>query len=416
MHLTAKNPGRPDRVAGELAEAAALGVQAGLAAAVGYLVALSVVARGPRDQDTTAPINRELPRLVVLIPAHDEEAEIEATLRALARCGYAGPSPRSIVIADNCTDRTAAVAAAAGAEVWERQDDRRRGKGHALGWALELLAEDPTGFDAVVLLDADCRPSENFLEIIGRRLVGGARALQVDYVVANAGASDTAALRYAGFALANTVRPLGKQRLGLSCGLTGTGMAFSSGVIESTGWSATGLAEDGEFHLRLVLDGERVDFASDASVRSDMPVTAHGATSQQERWEQGRLHLARDWAPRLIAEGIRRRDPVRLHAGLECLLPPHSLIAAGSFGSLGVAVAARSPRLASLALLTLGGQAAVVLGGLRIAEAPPEVYRALPRAPLLVGWKLLLYGRLLSGRGPLDWVRTERASSTTTSA
>jgi len=80
--------------------------------------------------------------LAVLIPAHDEEAQLAATIRSLQDTEYDPDRRRVIVIADNCTDRTAAVARAAGAEVWERSDTLHRGKGHALAWAFARVLED----------------------------------------------------------------------------------------------------------------------------------------------------------------------------------------------------------------------------------------------------------------------------------
>jgi 1,2-diacylglycerol 3-beta-glucosyltransferase len=260
----------------------------------------------------------------------------------------------------------------------------------------------------VVMLDADCAVSRNMLAAIDTRLRAGARAVQVGYTVGNPAASHAAALRYAGFALMNVVRPLGKQRLGLSCGLFGTGMAFSRGLLDSQPWSAMGLVEDGEYHMRLVQAGERVEFVGEARVSSAMPVTLAKSSDQQARWEQGKLQLIGRWSPRLLGAGILRGDPVRIHAGLEHLVPPQSLMAAGSVGSILAGTALRSRRLRLLALGTLGVHFALVLAGLWLVRAPTSVYRALLAAPALIAGKLALYARLLSGRGPKAWIRTAR--------
>jgi len=110
-------------------------------------------------------------RLAVLIPAHDEEGGIEATVRALR--SELAPGDRILVVADNCSDRTAAVAAAAGAEVVERRDAERRGKGHALNRA--VAAAD---CDVLVLSDANNFYSPDSIRRLVARLrepgVGGA--------------------------------------------------------------------------------------------------------------------------------------------------------------------------------------------------------------------------------------------------
>src|SRR5205823_13036076 len=61
----------------------------------------------------------------VLIPAHDEETTLPATLRSLAVLDYPPALARVRVVADNCTDGTAAVARAAGAACVVRNDRAR---------------------------------------------------------------------------------------------------------------------------------------------------------------------------------------------------------------------------------------------------------------------------------------------------
>jgi hypothetical protein len=382
-----------------------------------YLLGLLLAARSARRR--TAPAAAAPGRnlgLAVLVPAHDEEAGIATTLAALTGAEYPEAERRIVVIADNCSDRTADVAAAAGAEVWERTDPGRRGKGHALAWALERLLALEDRFDGVVFVDADCIVSANLLAAVDGRLRGGARALQVDYVAGNPEDSSASALRFAAFAVGDTVRFLGKERLGLSCGLVGTGMAFTKDLLERNPWTATGLVEDGEFHMRLVLAGERVEFVPEAQVSQAVPTSLKASSSQQARWEMGKLQLIRRWSGRLVLAGLAKRDPLRLHAGLECLVPPQSMIAIGSLGSALAGLLLGSRRLLALSLLTAAAQATFVLAGLRLVRAPTYVYRALLSTPALVASKVGLYGRLLSGRGPTAWVRTEREPAQTASS
>jgi len=313
------------------------------------------------------------------------------------------------VVADHCTDRTAAIARAAGACVLERTEGAR-GKGAALDWALGRLARWPD-FDVLLVLDADCIPSENVLEAVERRMRGGVRVVQVDYVVANAGASNVAALRDAAFLLMNTVRPMGKDALGLSAGLRGTGMAFQRVVAERYGWRTSTLAEDHEQHCRLVSGGERVSFAAEASVRSPMPTSLRAGRSQQLRWESARWPLLRRWAPRLLAGALRHRDAVRADAALEMLIPPQSLLAFTNVALLAAATAFDERAARRLAALSLLCQAAFVLGGLRVARAGPATYRALACAPLLVAEKLALAVRLATGGAPRSFERTPRTTA-----
>lgn len=385
---------------------------------ISYLLTLLMAARGSSPVSSESPTDRDNDsfRLIVLIPAHNEQSGIRATLDSLAMCDYPSYARRIIVIADNCTDSTANCVREAGVEVWEREDLARRGKGFALAWALEKLPAENSVFDAVVVVDADCTVSPNILSAISRRLRSGTSALQVDYRVANAAASHAAALRFGGFALMNNVRFLGKQQLGMSCGLVGTGMAFTKDLLTRQPWTATGLIEDAEYHMRLVQTGERTEFVGDAWVSSATPTSLRGSSDQQARWEQGKLHLIRHWCPRLLYAGIVKRDVVRVHAGLEWLVPPQSLIAAGSVVSAFAGVLLGSRRLVLLSLSTLVSQLTFVLAGLRLVGAPAQVYRSLLIAPALIVRKVALYVKLLGGRGPTSWVRTEREATSPTAA
>src|SRR4029079_5002936 len=82
------------------------------------LVVQVVAARGAR---VPIPVEVRRPSVAVLMPAHDEAGGIAEASAALWPQLIAGD--RLLVVADNCGDSTAAIAAARGAEVSERHDD-----------------------------------------------------------------------------------------------------------------------------------------------------------------------------------------------------------------------------------------------------------------------------------------------------
>jgi Glycosyltransferase like family 2 len=383
-----------------------VGCGAGAALLAGYSNLLLLAGRRSRREDRRAAGSP--PTLAFLVPAHDEEATIAPTLEALAAVDYPGDRLRTLVIADNCTDRTAALARSLGAAVLEREDSDRRGKGYALALGISTLLADSAPPDAVVVIDADCRVTPDLPTSLARELESGARAVQAPYVVANPCASRYSALRYAAFTAVNRARPLGRTRLGLSAGLLGTGMAFSRELLTERPWNAFGLAEDAEYHLSLVEAGERVVFAAGGAVESAMPTTFETASSQQARWEGGRWALIRGRLPGLLRGALRRRDPVAAGAALDLLTPPLSMTVGGSGLVLAAAVLARNRPAARLAALALIGQTVYVGGSVRQAGAPACVYRALLSAPLLFLWELKVVGRVLGRRGPDQWVRTTR--------
>ncbi len=385
---------------------AASACQSWLAASTGYLLAL--LAAGARYTDPPRPGRGAPPHLAVLVPAHDEERGVAEAVHALVGQEYPADQLDVIVIADNCTDDTAGVAAAAGATVWERRDLSARGKGQALGWALARLRAAVRRPEAVLVVDADCIASPNLCTVVAEELADpAARAIQVRYDVSNPDASPTAALRAAGFILKHVIRSRGRARLGLSCGLFGSGMAFRTSLFDEVRWP-TSVTEDTELHLELIQRGVVVRYAERAAVRSAMPTTAAAAVEQQLRWESGNAQLAGAHLLGLMSRGAATGDLQLLAAAAELLAPSQSMLAAGSVGLGTVSALVGRRRTAALAALTLASQATYVLGGLLAAGAPPASLRALAHAPGFALARLRILGRVASGRRAETWVRTTR--------
>jgi cellulose synthase/poly-beta-1,6-N-acetylglucosamine synthase-like glycosyltransferase len=192
------------------------------------------------------------PSCAILIPAHDEEGGIAATVRnVLDQCSS---GDRVLVIADNCTDGTAEVARAAGAEVAERTDPERRGKGFALDHGLSELSASPP--PVVVVVDADCTLGAGSLDALVRQAAETGRPAQGIYLIGTGKEADPRR-RLSAFAvlLKNQIRPLGLHRLGFPCLLTGTGMAFPWTVIRAAHLGTGNIVEDMKLGVDLALAG-----------------------------------------------------------------------------------------------------------------------------------------------------------------
>ncbi len=126
---------------------------------------MAVVERAPTLVGATAgdhPRSVPLPaRIIALIPAHNEEDGIAATVRSLL--GQTRPVERVVVMADNCTDRTVEVARAAGAEVHETVENRAK-KAGAINQGLDTYMAELADDDFVVCMDADGALEPDFLE------------------------------------------------------------------------------------------------------------------------------------------------------------------------------------------------------------------------------------------------------------
>lgn len=390
-------------------------VQSIWAILTGYLIFLTVNAlRAPRRTKLAdAPRNRFL----FLIPAHNEEKLIASAVENLAQLDYPPALYEIHVIADNCTDQTAQLARSAGAMVHERFNEIERGKGYALQWALHEIWNAQTPHDAMVILDADSIVSPNFARVMDARLTNGERVIQAYYAVRNPGESSGASLRYAALAVLHFVRPQGRMAMGWSAGLKGNGMVFAADVLRQHTWSAS-LTEDIEFHMELLLGGQRVTFAPDAVVEAEMPGTLAGAQTQNVRWERGRLEMAKRYVPQLLSAGVKRKNFMYWDAAMEHLIPPFSILAGVSALLFGAQVGLkwcerRSHKHTSNAGITLAtssilNQVVYLFAGLWLVRAPRQIYIALLGAPLFIVWKIWLYVRVLMGRDKQGWVRTAR--------
>ena len=86
---------------------------------------------------------------------------------------------RIIVIADNCSDKTAELARQAGAEVWERSHQTRRTKGYAPPWAIDRLVEEHAVLDAFCIFDADNLVERTFLACMNDCIEAGESVVQI---------------------------------------------------------------------------------------------------------------------------------------------------------------------------------------------------------------------------------------------
>jgi cellulose synthase/poly-beta-1,6-N-acetylglucosamine synthase-like glycosyltransferase len=333
-------------------------------------------------------------KVAVLIPAHDEQRTIEVTIASVAR---AAPDVAVHVVADNCSDRTAEIAAAAGACAHVRDDPTRTGKAAALNWLVrEVLAEDRAS-EAFVVVDADTRVEPGFFAALRGRLERGASAVQGANLVESDSGRPLALLRIVAFHLRCELRPLAYERLGASAGLYGNGMCFTRDVLERFGWNERSLIEDHELHVRMVNAGLRVDFARGAVTRSLMPSTFQGAAGQAVRWESGSVaHFVEGL--RLIASGVIRRRITRLVAGLEVVIPPLSLLVAGGLAAALLGIASGDMRLSVLGAVALIACAAYVARGVALAGIGGRDLASFALwVPAFVIWKLGIIVRAAAG-------------------
>jgi len=405
----------------------------------------------------------------VVIPAHDEALSIGRTLSALLP--ELEGQDRVLVVADNCTDATAAVAAGLrgcentprllrtaldaadcvapttisghvdsatlpdivaitpcppcpgppslrrevfsqplSAEVLERKDPDRRGKGFALDFALNHLRQAPP--EVVVFLDADCELTPGSLEELAQVAQSRGRPAQAHYRMRQDGGLDRPGV--AGFAwrLRGLVRPMGLAALGMPCQLYGTGMALPWAVLERLSLASGHIVEDMKLTLDLVDEGALPLFCADACVISAFPATEEAAAGQRRRWEHGHIATILGHGLPALWRSLRKGDPRRLALALDVCVPPLSLfLMLLALATLLTLPAVLFFDLGQEALALLGLSWGLTLTGLSLAwfrfgrDLIPA--RRLFLMPVYVASKLLLYLEFFTRRQK-EWNRADR--------
>jgi cellulose synthase/poly-beta-1,6-N-acetylglucosamine synthase-like glycosyltransferase len=354
------------------------------------------------------PLLRSAPtrsfRIAIVVPAHDEHEHIERCIHSLLRSARSPVGLAVVVVADNCADDTAALARKAGARVLERNSVAERGKGYALDFAFKtLLAE---GFDGFIVIDADSEVDPNLVATFTRSFASGAEAIQCAYLVNNPESSLRARLMNTALLAFNSLRPRGRDRLGLSAGILGNGFGLSRETLLAVPYEAGSVVEDLEYHLKLVKAGRTVWFADETTVRADMPAGGRGARTQRARWEGGRLQMLRRFAPGLTRDLLRGETRL-FEPLLDLLLQPLAFHGLLLLVTLAVPFfPTRVYAVLALGVMGLHVLAAIFLGGGGIRDVA-----ALAVTPFYVLWKLALLPKVfLSARDATEWVRTERAA------
>ena len=391
---------------------------AGLLSIPVFVLLLEVIAALPSPKEKsfeTANLEtQEQPQksATVIVPAHNESEGILPTIEDILP--QLSKLDRLLVVADNCSDDTAKIAAAAGAEVIERNDLEKVGKGYALDWGLSHLAANPPDF--VIFIDADCRIQSDMIGRLKDVCIKRHRPIQACFLMT---APEDLSIdhRVAEFAwkVKNWVRPLGLRFLNCPIQLMGTGMIFPWDVIRSVSTASGNLVEDLKLGLDLAAIGKAPEFYPFVIGASYFPKTFKGVYSQRQRWEHGHIGMILKTAPRMLLLALKQFNVDLLVLTLDLAVPPLSLLAilivvvfflSACAAALGFSSTALVISVANLLLYVV----AVFLAWLKFGQS------ILPgRSFMLIGSYLLgkfrLYGQILSGNTVAKWVRTDRDKS-----
>ena len=254
-------------------------------------------------------------KFMAILPAHNEEFVIKNLIESLKVQNYPKELYDIYVIADNCTDNTAAIAKEAGAIVYKRFDEANKTKGHALQWFLKQKIEENADYDAFCIFDADNIVDKDFIKNMNKKLCQGEEVVQGYRDIKN----PTDTWVSAGYAIfywmMNRFYHLARYNLGLSPLINGTGFMVKFDVVKPNGWQTVTLTEDIEFSLINIAKGKKLGWATDAVVYDEQPTTFMQSWSQRSRWTVGHLQCMKHYTGDL-AKGVTKYKTLMNFDGL----------------------------------------------------------------------------------------------------
>jgi hypothetical protein len=369
----------------------------GVAAAAqhGLLAVAALAYREPRPQRVPPT------RFLVVVPAHNEEAVLGGTLAAIARDLRA--RDQVLVVADRCSDATAAIARDHGAQVVERALDEPPGRAQArqAGVRAALALQ----WDALVMIDADSRIQPGFFDACERMLGTGALALQARSEAEEAPDHLVGQLSLAAFAIQGVTAPRGRDRLGLWVRPRGTGMVLARRLVERYRFHAPA-SEDLFYGLDLCLDGILPRHVDSARLRSASVRSWRAVRDQRTRYEAGRMAAARTYLGPLL----RRRRLACLEAAWHLATPPFAVAAAILLVAAALAAATGTTTVVVVAAAALAVLAASLAVALVQAGVGARTWLALLCAPWYLPWKCAVQVRAAArvGRRQTSYAATPR--------
>ena len=263
-------------------------------------------------------------KFACVICAHNEEKVITRPINSILAAKYPANLRDIVVFADNCTDKTALLAASKpGVRVLEK-NSLSSGKGDVLAWGLDKIRGE--GYDAIAIFDADNEVDSDWFLQMDSQLRSGVQVATGHRMSLNPFANIITGWYTVYWNLMNELSNRVRGNLNLSSMLTGTGFCFKTSVLPPEGWRTRTFVEDLEFAFFCNLAGCRVSYVPDAVFYDEQPVSVRPMFRQLCRWATGGLQIIRYYCWRWF-KALFKRPSLRL---FDCF----SIITLGACGSV----------------------------------------------------------------------------------
>ncbi len=269
-------------------------------------------------------------KYAVIISAKDEENVIGNLIRSIMEQDYPKELFRVFIVADNCTDATAEVSRKAGATVYERFNDKERGKGYAMRYLFQQIDRDfgLDAFDGYMVFDADNLLAPNYITEMNKTFSNGYRICTSYRNSKNYGYNWITAAT--GLWFLREARHLNHARmvLGVSCTVSGTGYVMHKDIVKrNNGWNFFLLTEDYDFSMDSILKGEKIGYCESAVFYDEQPTAFRDSWNQRLRWAKGFYQVLYKYFGRMVKRLFTKGD-FACYDQLIILAPGHIFLGA----------------------------------------------------------------------------------------
>ena len=329
----------------------------------------------------TWPESEKKARIAYLIPACNEEDVIYDTVKdILENQDYPADKLDVFVVADNCSDKTAELAAEAGATVLVHNDPdpAHHMAAYPLRYGIDhILSVEDDPYEVIIRVDADNHLNREYSSYMNDAYLAGVDLARPYEGAINATQNFFTKACTMFYVFESRYGSRVRERLGLAAHVNGSGAMMSARMLKATGgYDCVTISEDAEYYFNRLLDGYKGHFVEDAVVMEDMPSSLKDTYNRNKRIGSGSVSLLKPKFSKLFAEFFRTGE----FSYMEICLTY-------SFLFLTVLLSVWLPLFYVYNFLFLGFAAH---GGLEVTLFAPEWYAMILKNTIIIGASVLL--------------------------